>query len=139
MTSPAAVSMVCLLVFPLLLPRQRLSTAWHGFTGSQTFDVAPGAYTVTESPVPEGWALYSSVDKDGVETLGDASVDVTLADLETATIYFYNHKNVGPIWPVPELAAGILLALGLGRHRRVYRHKEKKSSQYPVMPVKIRC
>jgi hypothetical protein len=84
-----------------------------GFTGSQTFDVAPGAYTVTESPVPEGWMLYSSMDKDGVETLGDASVDVTLADLETATIYFYNHKNVGPIWPVPELAAGILLALGL--------------------------
>ena len=85
----------------------------EGFTGSQTFDVAPGAYTITESPVPEGWLLYGSQINDGEITPGAVSVNVTVADGDTVTIYFYNHNIAGPTFPVPELAAGILLALGL--------------------------
>jgi hypothetical protein len=84
-----------------------------GFTGSQSYDVLPGTYTVTEVDLPADWVLYSSVDQAGVEHLGQAAVQVTVGDGDTATIYFYNYKAGAVSWPVPELPAAVLLSLGL--------------------------
>jgi hypothetical protein len=84
-----------------------------GFTGSETFDVIPGKYTITETNYPVGWVLYSSVDQNGIEHIGQASEDITISANETVTIYYYDYKIGGPGWPLPELPAGLLLALGL--------------------------
>jgi hypothetical protein len=84
-----------------------------GFTGSQTFKVIAGDYTITESSLPDGWTLYSSIDQNGNETLGQATVSVSAAPGEEVTIYFYNYKTGGATWPVPELPALALLGAGL--------------------------
>jgi|WetSurMetagenome_2_1015567.scaffolds.fasta_scaffold50589_1 Tol biopolymer transport system component len=84
-----------------------------GYTGSQTYVVAPGSYTITESDLPADWSLYSSVDQYGIETLGEPVVTVTVADDEAATIEFYNSKAGEPGFPVPELPTITLLGIGL--------------------------
>ena len=101
-----------------------------GYTGSQTYVVAPGSYTITESTLPATWSLYSSVDQNGVESLGQDTVTVIVAADETATIVFNNSKNGEPGWPVPELPSMILLGIGLlGIGGIVLYRKQKASHQ----------
>jgi Tol biopolymer transport system component len=84
-----------------------------GYTGSQTYVVAPGSYTITESELPADWSLYSSVDQYGVETLGEPTVTVTVTADEEVTIEFYNSKGGEPGFPLPELPSITLLGFGL--------------------------
>jgi len=100
-----------------------------GFTGSQTYNVAPGKYTITEANLPADWSLYSSVDQEGVEHLGQSTIDVIVAADETAVICFNNHKTGEINWPIPEMPAGLLLGTGIaGMSAYIFIKRRKAAS-----------